>query len=174
MNITSKHLMQIEEAMDLLDTNEVNMAISALKLIRARGGSVYLVGNGGSAATCSHFANDLTKMGKMVAYSVPDMTPLTLAHGNDNGWSVMFSNVLRRMMKPEDVLIAITCSGESVNVVHALEIRNTRILLTGPEDSSAVFTQPDIIIRAMAQEITVMEDIHSIICHAIARGLMDG
>jgi phosphoheptose isomerase len=79
-------------------------------------------------------------------------------------------------MKPEDVLIAITCSGESVNVVHALEIRNTKILLTGPaEDSAAIlFTKPDIIIRAMAQEITVQEDIHSIVCHAIARGLMDG
>ena len=87
----------------------------------------------------------------------------------------MYRNTIRDYYRPEDCIIGITCSGESSNVVLALELKvATKILLTGSaEKSAAIMTSPTHIIRVMAQEITIMEDVHMIICHAIARGIMD-
>ena len=174
MDKIGKHLSEVGEAMTLLDRNSVDVACLALKMAKAKSASVYLVGNGGSAATCAHFANDLVKMCHIKAYSLADMTPLVTAHGNDDGWKYMFSHSLHNLMHEDDVIVAISYSGNSDNVVEALGLGVIRILMTGPSGlSAAVKKLPDVVIHAMTDEITVGEDIHSIVCHAIARRLME-
>ena len=74
-------------------------------------GIAWVIGNGGSAATASHFANDLFKMGRLRAVPLADLTPLSTAYGNDHGWKSMYADPLKGLMGREDVLIAISCSG---------------------------------------------------------------
>lgn len=175
MNEVNHHLDLVAEAMSFTDVEAIAAVSRELKAVREARGNVWIVGNGGSAATASHLANDLVKMCKMRAFSVPDMTSVLMAYGNDNGWRYMFRDTIKAYLKPGDCIIGITCSGESTNVILALELKaDSRILLTGPlDDSVAVMTRPNHILYAMAQDITVMEDIHMIMCHAIVKGVME-
>lgn len=176
MNQIQKHLSEVDEAMSMLDVENIKTAVKILKEVKTEDAAVYLVGNGGSAATCSHFANDLVKACGIRAYSIPDMTSLTLAYGNDNNWDFMFYDVIRHLKKSNyDVVFAITCSGNSRNIVEAMNFKFDVILLTGPsEDSFALKLNPSVAIKAMAQEITVVEDVHLMVCHAIIKELMYG
>ena len=106
-----------------------------------KGARVFTLGNGGSAATASHLANDLAKAtaveGKprLKACSLADNVPLLTALANDLGYENAFVEQLRNLMEPGDVVIALTVSGTSPNVVttvrHARSAGATVIGLTG-------------------------------------------
>lgn len=80
--------------------------------------SVYLVGNGGSAAICQHIANDLVKRGKS-AHALVDAATLT-CQANDSGWEFAFANQIHAHAKASDQLIAISSSGRSPNIIQAV------------------------------------------------------
>jgi D-sedoheptulose 7-phosphate isomerase len=88
---------------------------------------IYLLGNGGSAATASHMANDLNKLtitdGKprMKAIALTDNVPLMTAWANDDHYENIFSEQLINFIEPGDIVIAISASGNSPNVIRALE-----------------------------------------------------
>lgn len=167
------HFSEICEAFSLVDDGQILRAIEILTTIRAAGGTVWIAGNGGSAATASHFANDLTKMGRVKAICISDMTPTTLAYGNDDGWEFMFSNALEAHIGNKDAVVGISCSGNSPNIIAFLHMAKSRfkIGLTGPGVSRMSQMYTDVLIRAMADDITAQEDVHSAVCHAIARSL---
>lgn len=173
MHAISRHFSEICEAFSLVDIGEVERAIKIMRIVKQAGGTIWLAGNGGSAATASHFANDLTKMAHIKAIAISDMTPTTLAYGNDEGWNEMFSQTLEVHIGAQDAVIGISCSGNSMNVISFMAAAKSRfkIGLTGPDQSRMSLMKPDVLIRAMSDEITVMEDAHSAICHAIAREL---
>jgi D-sedoheptulose 7-phosphate isomerase len=153
----------------------VERTVEILKTVRAAGGTVWLAGNGGSAATASHFANDLTKMAKVKALAISDFTATTLAYGNDDGWEQMFANALQVHIGLKDAVLGISCSGNSKNIISFLSAARTRFKIgfTGPDQSLMSKMGVDVLVRAMANEITVQEDVHSIVCHAIAGALRD-
>jgi D-sedoheptulose 7-phosphate isomerase len=171
-----RHIREINEAFMLLDEERIKHVVNTLKVVRAAGGTVWLAGNGGSAATASHFSNDLTKMGHVKAIAISDLTPTTLAYGNDNGWDQMFAHALEMHIGPKDAVIGISCSGNSKNIVAFLAMAKSRykIAFTGPGyNRISKEVLPDILVQVMSDEITVIEDVHSAICHAIARSLQD-
>jgi len=141
--------------------------------------TVYVVGNGGSAATASHFANDLVKMTGIRAISVPDATSTILAYGNDLGWNFMFSNYIAAVMRPMDVLVAISCSGRSKNVIEAaraaIVLDGNIIVLTGPRTGNDLIKLPYSFpaISIDHPDIRVVEDVHLAICHAIVGALIE-
>lgn len=168
-----KRLVDVCESLSLLDNAELDFAIRLLKDARERGSFVWIVGNGGSAATAAHFANDLLKMCHVRAVDVGGMTPVTLAFGNDHGWENMFANTLSALVSPDDVVVVISCSGNSPNIlcaVDAVGFQCKLIALTGP-DGGLTKKNVDACIRVMANEITVQEDIHLVVCHEIAWSL---
>ena len=167
------YLTGIMNDMACVDVEQIEKAIDILRTARIDKSNVWIIGNGGSAATTSHFANDLLKMGGIRAFSVPDMTPTTLAYGNDNGWKYMFVDPISKLYEPNDVLFAISCSGNSENIVACLDyIGNRVILLTGNDhESKAVKMEPQVIIFTESDEITKQETIHSAVCHVIAKVL---
>ena len=171
----TQHFSQVDEAMSLVDDTEIRRALEVIRSVKRGGGTVWLAGNGGSAATASHFANDLSKMAHVKAIALSDMTSTTLAHGNDEGWDRMFSNALLGQMRAGDAVVGISCSGNSENVVSFLGMieREKMIGLVGPGVSKISEMRPAALIRAMADEITVIEDVHLIICHAMTRSLCD-
>lgn len=179
MSIIKKHLSQVSEAMTLLDQDEVMAAVETLSLVRKHGGTVYLFGNGGSHATASHFANDLMKMGRVRAVCIGDMASAMLAYGNDNGWERMFVDPLMELVKPNDGVIGISCSGSSRNVLEALEFASQdgtvlSVGMTGQSlDSEINQIGLNALIHANFPDIRVQEDIHLMACHAIARALQE-
>jgi D-sedoheptulose 7-phosphate isomerase len=89
-----------------------------LRDARRRGGNVYLIGNGGSAAVASHIANDFCNVAGLRATGLLDHSALT-CFANDYGYDNVYSERLERMARPGDVLVAISSSGESENIVRA-------------------------------------------------------
>jgi D-sedoheptulose 7-phosphate isomerase len=133
---------------------------------------VWIVGNGGSAATAMHFANDLEKMCGIDALALPGSIPTITAYGNDNGWSRMFADAMRSF-QVGDVLVAISCSGSSQNVVEsaktAIEKDGKLIVLTGKVwEGNLLAKLPGIIIPVENEDIKVVEDVHLVICHSIS------
>lgn len=176
-----RHLSEVGEGMTFLDPSEIQKAVDILKLVRDNyHGTAYLLGNGGSHATASHFANDLTKMCRLRAVCIGDMAPSMLAYGNDNGWGGMFAGPLVRFVNPAgDVVIGISCSGNSENVINGLSYARSREILTigmtGGKDGEIAGLNLDALIHTPGtHDIRTQEDLHSIVCHAIARALQDG
>lgn len=98
----------------------VDTALRTLRAVRDRRGTVYLVGNGGSAAVASHAATDFFNTGGMRALTLHDPSTLT-CFSNDYGYDQAFSARLARLLTPQDLLIAISSSGRSANIVNAAE-----------------------------------------------------
>lgn len=142
---------------------------------RRSGNRVWVIGNGGSAATASHFANDLTKMANLPAIALPDLTSTLLAYGNDSGWENMFSKLLW-VMAEGDILVVITCSGRSANIIRAVitarEMNCKVIVLTGDRDANYFVDYP-LAVFVETSQLTVQEDCHLAICHAIAGALAE-
>lgn len=176
-----KHFSEISEGMSFLDLDEIKQAVDVLRLVRDNlRGTAYIFGNGGSHATASHFANDLMKMYRLRAVCIGDMGPSMLAYGNDNGWESMFAGPLARLLNPAgDVVIGISCSGNSENVINALVYARSREILTigmtGIGGGEMAGLRLDALIHTPGtQDIRTQEDLHSMICHAIVRELQDG
>lgn len=180
METIQKHLSQVGEGMSLLDQEQIAMAVLSLRIVRKNMGTVYVMGNGGSHATASHFANDLIKMGKVRAVCLGDAVSVMTAYGNDDGWDNMYSNPLRKHLKPGDGVVGISCSGNSENVVRALrqvsEIETVlSIGLTGLSRASEICKIGlGVLVHAPVPDMRVQEDLHLMICHAIARSLQEG
>lgn len=173
---TQEHMRKVAQALELIDHNEIQRIIERLREARKAGGFVWIVGNGGSAATASHFANDLVKMAGIRAIAVGDQGPTVFAFGNDEGWEDMFAGALKRWKSPSDVLCAISCSGESENVIQAVRIFGPDFFsLTGQARTSRLADLARMsatpIVYTHSPEIKVQEDLHMIVCHAIVEGL---
>ena len=179
MNAINKHMRQVEEGMTLLDQGEVETLINLLKIVRRKGGVVYTFGNGGSAATASHFANDSLKMGRVKAICLNDSYPVVSAYGNDEGWEKMYMHPLIRLFNADrDVAFGISCSGNSANVIKALEWAlgsgGVAVGLTGSDDYSRINKLELLaLVHARVPDIRVQEDLHSIVCHAVMRALQE-
>lgn len=141
---------------------------------------VFILGNGGSASTASHMANDLCKLtiveGKprMKAVALTDNVPLITAWGNDEEYAEIFAEPLRNFIEPGDVVIAISTSGNSPNVLRAVDVaRNAQAIsigLTG-KDGGALKHLVDYCIFIPDEHMGRQEDGHLILDHVIAHTL---
>ncbi len=110
---------EMRQVIGNLSKPDIDRAIEVLFDAWKRGATVFLIGNGGSASTATHFACDLSKVtiaqGKprLRAVSLCDNIPLMSAWINDNGFEYLFSEQLRNLMRPGDVLVAISVHGGS-------------------------------------------------------------
>lgn len=96
-------------------------AVDLLHKTRDRGGIVYVVGNGGSAGIASHFHTDLLKGLQIPSQTLYDPNLVTCL-SNDYGYEHVFSSPLNLMITPRDMLVAISSSGKSVNIINAATI----------------------------------------------------
>lgn len=166
------------EALQSVDYGEIEKAAALFRDCRERRGTAWIVGNGGSAATASHFANDLIKMGHVNARALSDEGPVITAYGNDLGWNKMYQAFLENLIGPSDVLVAITYSGASQNVLHALGVawKDRILILTGNCDGwdNEAWRLPCYAKLCVSGEIRIVEDLHLAICHCIAGLVAEG
>ncbi|MBI4333151.1 MAG: SIS domain-containing protein [Chloroflexi bacterium] len=112
--------------------NRIDKLVTILTKARKNKRTIFLMGNGGSAATASHLAQDLSKctiaegMPRLRAVALTDNIPGMLAWANDVGYEDIFVEQLKTLMEPGDVVIGISGSGNSMNVIKAIEYCNSR------------------------------------------------
>jgi D-sedoheptulose 7-phosphate isomerase len=147
-------------------------------LLRAReeGRTVFIIGNGGSAATASHMANDLNKGAAVAgqrrfrALALTDNVPLITAWANDTQYEQIFVEQMTNFFHPGDVLIAISGSGNSPNIIAALEwARNegaVTIGLTGG-NGGRLLGLVDCCLLVPSNRMEQIEDMHLVLAHAI-------
>jgi D-sedoheptulose 7-phosphate isomerase len=145
-----------------------------------RGGTIFPIGNGGSAATASHFACDLTKgthqpdHPRFRVVALTDNVPLITAWGNDRNYECVFAEQLAALARAGDVVVLISASGNSPNVLaaaHAARAAGASIIaFTGPTGGK-VKELSDICIPVNIDGMEPIEDGHLILCHSICVSL---
>ena len=175
------YISRIDHALDTIGLNELETSIKIISNSSKNSGKIWLIGNGGSAATASHFATDLSRCtsenGKpLKAISLCDNTGLITAIGNDFSFDDIFIKQLQNLGKAGDLLISISASGNSRTLIKAVEFANTfsisTLSLVG-FDGGALQELSDnsIYVQTNIGDYGIAEDCHSIICHYISSQL---
>lgn len=155
-----------------------NMLLDA----RAEGRRIFFAGNGGSAATASHFTNDLVKglspgnVRRFKAFSLVDQVPVITALANDYDYSVIFSEQLKNYAGEGDLLVVISGSGNSPNVVKACEYANEIGMKTAAfsgRDGGKLKEICDLSVIAPHDGMEQIEDIHMLWEHCVICTLRD-
>ena len=164
------------EIIKKLDVNAINDAMNLLEETREKGSVVYLIGNGGSAATASHIQNDFNKgisegLDKKYNFCcLCDNFATIMAIANDDCYENVFYNQLKNRLKDGDVLIAISGSGNSKNVIKAVEyaksMGNKVIGFTG-YDGGKLKPLSDVSLHVPINNMQIAEDLHTIFNHTM-------
>ncbi|HEX7288697.1 MAG TPA: SIS domain-containing protein [Candidatus Angelobacter sp.] len=141
------------------------------------GRTVFLFGNGGSAASASHAVCDLNKGAasqenhRLKVISLTDNVPLITAWANDAGYENIFSEQLRNYLRPRDVAMAISCSGDSPNVLLGLKtaraMGGTTLGMTGYQ-GGRIKPFCDICVVVPSDDMRMIEDMHHAVLHALS------
>ncbi|MFK4068970.1 SIS domain-containing protein [Streptomyces sp. NPDC029674] len=157
-------------------------AVRLLDSVRTSGNCLYAIGNGGSAATASHLACDLAMTSGPHAAglrtnALTGNTPLLTALANDIGYDRVFSEQLARLLTPGDVVVAISVSGNSPNILEGLKTARARGvrtvgLLGGSGGSAAALV--DVPLLVDSEVYGVVETVHLGLAHSLALALGTG
>lgn len=181
-NFARMYTRQLNEALDQLPEDKFAEINSVLQDARETGKQIFVIGNGGSASTASHMVCDFSKntreAGKkrMRAICLNDNVPSVLAYANDEGYDIIFSEQLSALGRADDILIAISGSGNSANILKAIETAHQMqikvIGLTGFKGGK-MKDMTDICLVVPSTSMEIIEDAHLIINHILA-GLLRG
>ena len=173
---TTNFMTEMAEASLQVSGDAMEQAALLLVDVQRSGRRVYVVGNGGSASSATHFACDLSKTARVPgtapirAFSLSDNIALLTAFANDIDYVRVFDEQVRGMVEPGDVVIAITASGKSPNIVAAMvaahEVGALTIALTG-FDGGPVRDMADISIHVPVHDYGLVESLHVGVIHAI-------
>jgi len=133
MTHTEQYLLETQEICKLIDFSQVDALVQELKFLRERGGRLFLVGLGGSAANCSHAVNDFRKLCGIEAYTPVDNVSELTARANDEGWDAIFLGLIGG--KPGDALFVLSVGGGTdqvsiplVRAINAAALKGMRLL----------------------------------------------
>ncbi len=179
MNITSlitQYIEQVRTTLPKLPVDKIERLIMILHQARAEGRRVFIFGNGGSAATASHFASDLNKAAicpgqpMFKAFALNDNIPLITAWANDSRYEDIFAQQLENHVEAGNIVIGLSGSGNSANIVNALELANSKkavtLALTG-FDGGRVKDIAHLCLVVPSSSMTQVEDIHLLLEHII-------
>jgi D-sedoheptulose 7-phosphate isomerase len=176
------YLSEIRQILVRLPVEDIREMVDRLEDARARGKQVFLFGNGGSASTASHLAVDFAKVtiadGKprLKAIALTDNIAMISAWANDLSYDEVFSQQLQAHVEPGDVVIGISTSGTSPNVLNALRLARSMgavtIGLTG-RDGGQMNGVVDLCIKVPDNRTGRIEDIHLMLGHVVTACLAD-
>lgn len=163
-------------AIDALDRDEINLAMNALLDAYDRGATVYVFGNGGSAATASHMVCDFNKGTcleldrKFKFVCLNDNVPIMMAIANDDSYENIFYYQLQDRLKPEDLVLAISGSGNSHNVVKAVEYAKkvgAKVIAMTGYSGGKIRAMADYFLHVPVDDMQITEDLHMGFDHMI-------
>ena len=190
-NVTSSAVQEyLAEMMQALDCCEVTTksgvymtleqgaeeALKTMRCTRKKGGKIVIVGNGGSSAIATHMQNDLCKANNIKAMVLTDPATLT-AWTNDEGYDIAFAQQLRLWGDKGDLLIAISSSGMSRNILNAVTVaRNIDmkvITLSGFQKENSLRELGDLNFFVPSLKYGFVESSHAVLCHYLTDKLGD-
>jgi D-sedoheptulose 7-phosphate isomerase len=182
MNFAEQYKTALEETISKIDTDRVGQAIEWFDEARAQSKHIFVCGNGGSASTASHFACDMVKGAsfnrdsRFRIMALTDSLPTLTAYSNDVSYECVFVEQLKNFAQPGDLVMCISGSGNSPNVLRAAEYANAigckTIALTG-RDGGKLAPLAQLNIQVPVPHMGRIEDAHMIICHMIAYRFME-
>lgn len=154
----------------LSEDTALQAAFEMLTQLRDRKGIAYVIGNGGSAGIASHFSTDLIKALKIPSATLFDSNIMTCL-SNDYGYEEVFSYQLLQIMKSQDLLIAISSSGKSPNIIKAANVALQKgapcITLSGFQKENPLRTLGDLNFWVDRSDYGLVETVHFILLHSI-------
>ncbi len=182
MNNVQDYYQAVSDTLLKLPKDPVNEIIAALEQARAEQRRIFIFGNGGSAANASHFVVDVIKstlrpdQPRYKIICLNDNMPTVTAYSNDVSYDVIFSEPLASLAEPGDVAIAISGSGNSPNVLRAMDTAKdmslTRIGLTGFA-GGRLKDKCDVCVIVPSDSMQVIEDAHLVILHSVFLALCE-
>jgi len=180
MDCVSEYVVDLRYVLERLPLDEIRAAMSILQLARLNGRQVLIMGNGGSAATASHFACDLGKgtarpgAPRFRVVALTDNLALLSAYANDVGYEHVFAEQIASLARPADVVIGISGSGNSPNVLRGVQVARsmqaTTIGFTG-FDGGQLKELVDVCVVVPSDCMEQVEDVHLMVEHLICTGL---
>jgi D-sedoheptulose 7-phosphate isomerase len=182
MSFPQRYKSDVLKALETIDLDKVSQAIGILAQARDQGRHIFVCGNGGSASTASHFACDMVKGAsfnrptRFRIMALTDSLPTLTAYSNDVHYECVFVEQLKNFAQPGDVVMAISGSGNSPNVLRAVEYGNSigcrTIALTG-RDGGQLAPLAELNIQVANPHMGRIEDGHMIVTHMICYYFMD-
>lgn len=177
-NSINEYLNALKLTLDNLSRSEIENFINILNNARANGKTIFIMGNGGSASTASHFCCDFNKgasyqfdnKNRFKFICLNDNIPTMMAYSNDVSYEDVFVEQLKNFLTKDDVVIGISGSGNSKNVIKAIEYANNKgavtIGLTGY--NGGILKQiAKYSVNTSVNNMQLTEDIHMILDHMI-------
>lgn len=169
---------RLKKSIDKLNRSEIENFIKVLISAREQGRNIYFMGNGGSAASASHYVCDLNKGCKnkkdtpFKVMCLNDNTPILMAYANDASYEDVFVEQLQNFLSPNDVVVGISGSGNSKNVLKAIKYANSNngitVGITGYDGGElrriAMYS-----VNTNTNDMQISEDIHMTLCHLITQ-----
>jgi len=180
MTTVEAHISEVRDVLARMPSREVERVIDVILAAYRGRRHVYVIGNGGSASTASHFACDLAKAtitgvrARLRATSLTDNIALLTAWANDSSYEAVFAEQLANLLDPGDVVVAISASGKSPNILAAIGAARGRGAVTvglvgftgGPLKKMV-----DVVVHVPSESYGVVEDCHLVLEHAITAAL---
>ena len=182
MEDIQNYILTLQQTLDQLPRQTIAEVVTLLEQARSQARQVFIMGNGGSASTASHFVCDLAKntrrngLPHYRVIGVTDNMAIFSAYANDEGYENVFAQQLANLILPGDIVIGISASGNSANVINAIHEAKrhqaTTIAFTG-FDGGRLGTLVDINIHVKSNIIEHVEDIHLMLEHMIVKAIKD-
>ena len=176
------YLDYLTSVLKTIDAREIGQFIETLLDARERGATIYFIGNGGSAATASHFANDIaigtnSYEKPFRAVSLTDSNAIITAVGNDFGFEEIFVRQLQVLGRAGDVVVAISASGNSPNLIRAFDYAKSigiKTVAITAFDGGKIKQMADegVHVPAAPKEYGPAEDAHMVLDHLVGAYLM--
>ena len=183
MTFAEQYKSELIKTIDCIDIGMVNRVIDWFKEARANNRTIFVCGNGGSASTASHFACDIVKGAsfnrdsRFKIMALTDQLPTLTAYANDVSYDAVFVEQLKNFAQPGDLFMGISGSGNSPNVLRAIEYANQTgcrtMALTG-RDGGRLGPMAQLNIQVAVPHMGRIEDAHMIVCHMIGYYFLDG
>lgn len=181
--VISAHFADVRRVLTHVQASAVQRIVDIFRDARERGSFIYIAGNGGSSSTASHWVNDLGKATKrsgrrpLKAMCLSDNVSWFSALSNDEGYERSFAGQLENFAGPGDVLTCISASGNSPNLVRAVEVARlakvTTVGLLGFDGGALKHLVDEALcVETDKGMYELVEDVHAAICHAVTRCLI--
>ena len=176
MNNIQDYVQTVSDVLCKLPQQPIEQIVVLLRQARAENRRIFVFGNGGSSANASHFVNDMVKSTvrpdqprfKLICLS--DNVPTLTAYANDVSYDVIFAEPMAALAEPGDVALALSGSGNSPNILKAMDVAKdmglTRIGLTGFAGGK-LKDKCDVCVIVPSDSMQVIEDAHLVILHSV-------
>jgi D-sedoheptulose 7-phosphate isomerase len=182
MSFPERYRQALWKTLETLELEKIGQAIEWFRQALQQDRQIFVCGNGGSAAAASHFATDMVKGAsygrprRFRILALTDSLPTLTAYANDVGYEAVFLEQLKNFARPGDLVMGISGSGNSPNVLRAIEYANAlgcrTLALTG-RDGGRLARLAQLVIHVKEPHMGRIEDAHLIVCHMIAYCFME-